>query len=349
MLVSRVLEVREEDPATAIRDFLERLMDSGAAERLFAPVVGEGGAVHGEVLTGKEGLRLVDPLWPVMAEGTARDLTEAMANEPESHFAALLRPCEQRTVIEMAKRGAFPLERLTVIGVDCLSTVDPAYREEADREHPQDRRWLEERALRFAQTGQVAPGARLACDLCERPAPDYQASQVILGLIGVQTDEKVLVLADEADDDSLRLQRLTERPATERETVDREVTVWRLSERRKEAAEHRLEALGLADGYPGVISGYLARCDLCGKCLEACQLCSGPLREALQQGHDAFVSALINESLRLASCSGCGMCQASCPQGIPLCAISRSLGRQVQGRMRYVPGRDVREPLPWAS
>jgi ferredoxin len=195
----------------------------------------------------------------------------------------------------------------------------------------------------------VEEGSRLACQLCDRPAPDYRAADVLVGLVGVDTDEKILILADEATDARLGLDRLTDRPATERETVDREVTVWRLSERKREAAQRKLEALGLADAYPGVIMGYMQKCTLCGDCLDACPQWSDELRGALSKGREAFVAALVNESVRLASCSGCGMCQAHCPEGVPISAIIRSLSLQIQRRMHYAAGRDVKEPLPWVS
>ena len=116
--------------------------------------------------------------------------------------------------------------------------------------------------------------------------------------------ERLLVLADEAKDARWNLQALTDRPATERETVDREVTLWRLTERRKEAAEAKLESLGLIDAYPGVISGYMNKCTLCGECIDACPQWSEELRAALAGGKDAFVQALLSASQRLASLFG---------------------------------------------
>ncbi len=350
MLVSRVLEVRNGDTAAAVCGFLGRLLSEGVAERLFLPVASaEGLEARSQVVTGAEALSSINPLPIVMLENGAVALRQAMEAEPEAHFVALLRPCELRAVVELAKRGRFDLERLAIVGMDCLSTYEVEFVRQSRERHPADLDALLKESLRLAQTGQIAGGGyRMACQLCDRPSADYRAANVLLGLVGVNTGEKVLVLADDRNDTRFKLQRLTDREATEREAVDREVTLWRLSERRKEAAQRKLEALGLADAYPGVIMGYMRHCTLCGDCVAACPQCSDELRLALGRGKEAFIAALLNESLRLASCAGCGMCQVNCPEGIPLGAISRALSDQIQIRMHYVPGRDVAEPLPWA-
>lgn len=349
MLISRVLEVQGARPADSLRGFLVRLMDQGLADRLFAPVSAAEGGARSEVVAASA-YGSVDPLVPIMTENSAVALRVAMQAEPERRWLAVLRPCEQRAVVELAKRQELNLDRLILVGVDCLSTFDPEFVAVGAARNPGDPAWLTRHALRLAQAGQVVPsGARLACRLCERPAPDYRAANILIGLVGVKTDELILILADEVDDHRLALESVTTRPATEREAVEREVTLWRLMERRKEAADRLLEELGLSDAYPGVIFGYMHRCTLCGECIDACPQSSDSLRTALAKGREAFIEVLLNESLRLASCSGCGACQLHCPEGIPLCAISRAMSRQIQQRMHYVPGRDVREPLPWSN
>ena len=159
----------------------------------------------------------------------------------------------------------------------------------------------------------------------------------------------LLVISEEETDEALGLEALTQRLATEREAVDREMALWRMTDRRKKAALALLEEFGLADAHPAVAAGYLSRCTLCGECIEACTLASDDLRAAMKQGKTVFIQALLSEAQRLASCSGCGFCQVSCPVDIPLCAIAYALGHQVQSRMHYVPGRSLEDPLPWAS
>lgn len=349
MLVSRVIEVGDAGPAETVREFLEQLIRQGQADRLFAPVMSAGESYQVKVVEAGE-FGSISALTPRMTENGAAALRLALQAEPEARFLAVLRPCELRAVVELAKRDQIAMDRLVAVGIDCLSTYEQAYAESGGSRRRSEPDWLMRDSLRLAKSGQLATsGTRLACQLCDRPAPDYRAADIMIGLVGVDTDEKILILAEEGDDARFGLETLTTRPATERESVEREVTLWRLMERRKEAADRVLEQLGLADAYPGIISGYMHKCTLCGDCIDACPQSAEALRAALKVGRDRFIDTLLNESLRMASCSGCGMCQAHCPEGIPLCAISRALSRQIQLRMHYIPGRDIKEPLPWSN
>jgi formate dehydrogenase subunit beta len=350
MLVSRVLEVGEGGPVPALQGFLAGLMQASAARRLLGPVSIEPGVVNPAVITQPGELARVNPLLPLMQANAAALLRTAAGDKSALPLIAVLRPCEVRAAIELAKQGKLDLTNLILVGVDCLSTYEPVYWTKGNAAHPDRPDWLMAEALLLSQTGQVGTeGYRLACQLCERPAADYRAADLLIGLVGVPNQERLLVLADEGKDAHWNLEALTDRPATERETVDREVTLWRLAERRKEAAEAKLESLGLTDAYPGVIMGYMNKCTLCGECVDACPQWSEELRSALAGGKDAFLQALLSASQRLASCSGCGMCQVHCPEGIPLSAIQRALSRQIQQRMHYVAGRDLHDPLPWAT
>ncbi len=351
MWISRVVDVQNNDTVAALRRFAGKMLAEGIADRLFAPVelLQDGLPVaRAQSLGDREGAQRINPLVPLMTENAALALRQALGAEPGLTFAALLRPCEVRAVIELAKRGQIDLGRVVLIGVDCLGTYDEDFYHEVSAGHPEDPLWLMHESLRFAERGQIAPYRyRAACQLCDRPSADYLAADILVGLIGLDARQKLLVIASERDDARFRLAALTDRLATERETVEREVAVWRLSEQRQEAADRKLESLGLRDASLGAILGYLSQCNLCGECLQACPMCSEELSAALGQGQTSFIAALIQHSQRLMSCSACGMCQATCPQNIPLCAINRALTRPMQERLHYVPGRDRNEPLPW--
>jgi formate dehydrogenase subunit beta len=46
------------------------------------------------------------------------------------------------------------------------------------------------------------------------------------------------------------------------------------------------------------------------------------------------------------SCVGCGLCEQACPSNIPLLKIFKTVSYNVQQIFKYVPGRDLEEPLP---
>jgi formate dehydrogenase subunit beta len=350
MLVSRVLEVGGEGPVVALQIFLAGLMRATGTSRLLAPVVTEPGVVSPQVIEGGVGMARVNPLLPLMHADAAAALRSAREDAPAEALVAILRPCEVRATIELAKRGKLDLVDTVLVGMDCLSTYEPAYWEQGNEQHRGTPDWLVAEALQLAQTGQVRnEGCRLGCQLCDRPAADYRAADLLIGLVGVPNQERLLVLADETKDAGWNLPVLTDRLATERETADREVTLWRLADRRREAASARLESLGLADAQPDVVMEYMSKCTLCGDCIDACPEWSQELRAALARGRDAFVQALLSAARGLAACSGCGMCQVHCDEGIPLSAIQRALSQQSQQRMHHAAGRDLQGPPPWTT
>ena len=46
------------------------------------------------------------------------------------------------------------------------------------------------------------------------------------------------------------------------------------------------------------------------------------------------------------SCVGCGLCEQACSSNIPLLKIFKTVSYNVQQIFKYVPGRDLEEPLP---
>jgi Fe-S oxidoreductase len=95
----------------------------------------------------------------------------------------------------------------------------------------------------------------------------------------------------------------------------------------------------------------LARCTLCADCLDACPLYDGELsgmlgvRETQQRAHP-LLTELVSVCRWLASCSGCGMCQETCEQGVSLTPLIITLSHRIQHGLKYRPG-DPDRRLPW--
>jgi formate dehydrogenase subunit beta len=170
MLVSRVLEVGEAGPVAAMQAFLAGLMQATGASRMLAPVVIEDSVVSPEVIAGGDGMARVNPLLPLMHADATTALRSAREDAPEEGMIAVLRPCEVRSAVELAKQGKLDLTNTVLVGVDCLSTYEPAYWQRGNELHRGCPDWLVWEALQLAQAGQVqTEGSRLACQLCDRP------------------------------------------------------------------------------------------------------------------------------------------------------------------------------------
>ncbi len=92
------------------------------------------------VLTQAGGLAAVNPLLPLMQANAAALLRAAIGENASEPMIAVLRPCEIRAAIELAKQGRLDLTNLILVGVDCLSTYEPDYWTNGNAAHPgQDR------------------------------------------------------------------------------------------------------------------------------------------------------------------------------------------------------------------
>ena len=136
MLVSRVLEVGEAGPVPVLQSFLAGLMQASAARRLLGPVSTGPGHVNPAVLTQVSELAGVNPLLPLMQANAAALLRTAFGDSASEPSIAVLRPCEVRAAIELAKQGKLDLTNLILVGVDCLSTYEPEYWTNGKRRTP---------------------------------------------------------------------------------------------------------------------------------------------------------------------------------------------------------------------
>jgi len=110
-----------------------------------------------------------------------------------------------------------------------------------------------------------------------------------------------------------------------------------------------------------------AACTSCYNCVEACPVCyckecflQSPTFEweaekyldmaekkgALRMPADTLLFHLTRLNHVGLTCTGCGLCQDACPSGIPLLALFRSVGDEVQSLFDYTPGKNPEEELP---
>ena len=114
---------------------MARLLRSGLVNGVVAPVVARTGrSVRPALITDPARLVHVDafmPLLPLSGARLAALLSRPrpetdLSGVPEPRLAIVLRPCELRAVIELAKLRQIDLARLLTIGVDCVGTYESA-------------------------------------------------------------------------------------------------------------------------------------------------------------------------------------------------------------------------------
>jgi formate dehydrogenase subunit beta len=343
MNVNRVIEVKEGNTLEAAQSFLSFLLQANAVDALFAPQTAADGTVSATLVSNPDALARSNPFAPIMVANAAKDVATATMKQPDRCIGAVLRPCEIRALVELAKRGRANLTNLTAVGIDCLGTLEPFeyMRKMLSAGGVAE---MTTQCMQVAEEGEITCPTRTACQMCERPAP--RGADVTLGFIGVDATRELLVIAaDESADARLRLGEMTSRLAQESQVARREATLTNIIAKHNAVADRQLAQLEMSlGGLAGVLTT-LATCTECRSCLQACPLYDGELDDTSQ----SLVGQLGAVARWLVSCSGCGMCQESCPNGVPLTALARALSRPLRAKLDYTPGRSVTEKLPWAT
>ncbi len=343
----------------ALRRLLADLLEKGLVDAVLVPRPAPGGGNLVQALVGRpEALADADPVAPVMPVQSARILAALTAGGAPYRLGAVLKACELRATIELAKLKQVDLTGVRLIGIDCLGTYElPDYA--ALLAAGQD---PTAQALAAAAEGAVSPlaGAELrpACRMCEQPFPEGCA--LAIGLLG--TGGQALVSGDVELLGTLGYED-ADPPA------GREAAVQALVAARSEVRDRVLgEVRERVHDTAGLLAEF-GKCIRCHNCMTACPICyckecicrsatfdhpapsyQGALRRhgALRMPADTVLFHLTRLNHMAASCVGCGVCSSACPSHLPVAEVFRAVGREVQALFDYAPGRSLDDELPLA-
>lgn len=358
MKIQSVIEVKNGDTLGATREFLKRLLDEGVVDTMLVPLeVPSADQVSPILVKEAKQLDSANPLAPVMRVNAAAVLARVQREETSAKMGAVVRPCELRAVVELAKLGRIDLDHVALIAIDCMGTYEPeAYTQIAlaSADSPTDE------VLRWTRQGPIAPyRLRNSCQMCEHFFAEN--ADIAIGLIGMNVRERLAV--------ELNAELAAKFTLAQADQESRERAIGRLASIRHHRYDEAVSrASALLSDLPSLI-GLLAPCTACGECVDACPFCGTdafvpksskePHTDRLRDwpaGEGRMVreraispmSGIIEWGRRAASCVACGMCESACPRHVPLTAIQAVLGRKVREEFAYVPGRSIDEKLPWA-
>lgn len=344
------------DPLSTLHRFLQSLWEREALRAFLVPVESPGcHAVFPQVLTDPEQLPSVNPFAPVMSVNSAGLIDELLQAYPQEKIAVMLRPCELRTWIEICKRreasnesgeSDSSAERLLLISVDCPGTLNAVdFAHQAASEGIAE---LTNQALSWAAHSRwINSRLREACQRCEWPMPIN--ADLVIGLLGLNSEEVLLLVPVEKNSgNQLQIEDLVDEPVSEEIWLRRSSAASLVMERRNVYSPGGSRREG---NDPANLLASFARCTMCTDCLDACPLYDGELASMLGipgpgGGSAPILVSMVGISRWLASCSGCGMCQDTCNQEIPLLNIVLGINQRIRSQLDYHPG-DITQPLPW--
>jgi formate dehydrogenase subunit beta len=362
----KVIEGKTEE---AIMGFLKSLLEKGVVEAMVIPkaLPSQDGFAQ-TLIRDLEKLNGGCVLSPTMPVQSARVISNLSVKNLGMKVAAVLKPCEIRAAVELAKFLQVKLENLTLIGIDCPGTFEvPDYAKMV--QEGKGGGSLNKELLKSMEKGEMSSPSgyafRTACQMCEYPVPQ---TDVVIKLFGYKADQEIGIeignkLEKEIEEKGI-LSFSESEPASRSEVVNKVVT-----ERTRKRDALFQEFKGIVKDLNTFLDRF-STCVRCHNCMVACPICyckecvfrtavfehDGDqfLRWADRKGGirmptDTLIFHLIRMSHMVTSCIGCGLCDSACPSRLPVATLFRSVGDRIQKMFQYVPGRNVEEVPPVAT
>jgi formate dehydrogenase subunit beta len=365
-----ILEVKNNDPIETLRVFFRDLLEKEVVEVLLIPKkLPPGDGYCQTLIRDPEMLVDVNPLAPTLPVQSARIISHLTITDPGCKVGAVLKSCEIRAVIELVKFLQVKLDRLILIGVDCMGTYEPSDYAKMSRKKGEGVS-ITEGLLKGAREGKIESqdgyDLRLACQICEYPNP--RNADIAIGLFGYDPQREIFIqLRDQLASELAEKGILA---STDEESASRDQVIERLTEERIKRRDEVFDAFRSGTKNLQDLMDALSTCIRCHNCMVACPICYCKecvfrtptlehkadqfLRWADRKGGvrmptDTLLFHLIRLSHMVTSCIGCGLCDSACPNALPVATLFRVIGQRVQGMFDYTPGRSVDEEPPVAT
>lgn len=341
-----------------IIDFLENSLDKGVFDAVIIPMkVPAGDSFVYVLVKDKSLLKDAFPLPPVMfVQGAKAVSSVTRLGEGNMKIAAIMRPCEIRATLEIAKLGQTNLENITLIGFDCpgvLPTSD--FLGDPDK----GMKLFEDAAKKWDDKIM-----RPVCQICDKSS--MLSGDLHIGTLGAKKDTFLVISNTEKGNEIMDKLGLALKENID-SWQDKVKTISdQKREKRRKANKDLKSKIG---GIENLLDTY-SQCINCHNCMRVCPVCvcrlcyfdsdkvkhppEDYLQRAESKGSIRFLpdttlfhmGRMMHMSL---SCVSCGSCEDACPVSIPVAQIFSMIADETQGLFDYVSGRSLDEPIPLIS
>jgi formate dehydrogenase subunit beta len=348
--------VEHNDTRAAVSALLTKVLQSGMVDALLVPLRNPAGdAVTPALVKNPALLSEADPLAPVLPVNGARLASMLTQHTPHPRLGVVMRSCEIRALVELVKLQQASLEGMTIIGVDCLGTVEVKdYARQISNLKSQISKGAD---LTFDISNLKFESLRPACEMCEYPAPAN--ADIVIQQIGVDNSAALHVEAKGAWPELLGL---TEAQPNGRAGALTELVAQRTAKRDAVFGEMQAQVSS-----PEKLAAMFSTCIRCHNCMTNCPICycktcffktnvfdHEPMqfiawaerKGATRMPADTVLFHLTRMNHMSTSCIGCGLCTSACPVDINVGAAFRTVAAKTQAVFNYVAGKSVDDPIP---
>lgn len=307
----------------------------------------------------------------------ARFVKEYLDGASLLKMAIVVKPCDAKAIIELAKRNQINLDNLLLIGLNCTGTlpsakakrmlrdefeVDPA---DVIGEDIEDNKFTiklkdgTEKEKDLAELEERGYGRRENCRRCETNIPVM--ADVACGKWGT-TDKNttfVEVLSGKGADfikaaieaGCIEAEKASDNARETRKNKD-EAAV-KLAQQWQERDFARFREMSNDERFD-FWSSQFNQCIKCYGCRDACPICY--CKDCFLEADRGFVAPgeippdFMFPMVRIAhvmdSCVNCGQCQDACPVNIPIALLTFMLNKELSSIFKYAPGMDATKPPP---
>jgi len=339
----------------AIIDFLEKAMDKEVFNAVIIPMrVPAGDSFTYVLVKDKPLLKDAFPISPVMfVQGAKAVSSITRLGKGNMKIAAIMRPCEIRATIELAKLSQVNLENITLISMDCPGVL-PTSDFLSD---PEKSMKLFDDAVKNWDDKIMRP----VCQICDKSS--MIAGDLHIGTLGAKKDTFFIISNTNKGDNAIDKLGI----ALKADLESWHAKVKNISEgrqkKRKKANKDLKSEIGGLDNFLDVYS----QCINCHNCMRVCPVCFCRLcyfdSDKVKQSSEEYLKRAESKgSIRFLpdtslfqmgrmihmshSCVSCGACEDACPMSIPVAQVFSMVADETQGLFDYVSGRNLDEPIP---
>lgn len=338
-----------------IIDLLENALDKGIFDAVILPMeVPSGDSFVYVLIKDKSLLKDAFLLPPVMfVQGATAVSSVTRLGEGNLKIAAIMRPCEIRAVIELAKLGQTNIENMTLISIDCPGVL-PTSDFLSD---PKKSMKLFDDAAKNLDDKIMRP----VCKICDKSS--MVSGDLHIGTLGAKKDTFFIISNTKKGDDVVDKLGIKLK-----DKIDSwEAKVKNISEeKQKKRKKAHIDLKSKTGGLDNFLDTF-SQCINCHNCMRVCPVCSCRLcyfdsDKVKHPAEDYLSRAESKGSIRFLpdtalfqmgrmmhmtlSCVSCGSCEDACPVSIPVAQIFSMIADETQGLFEYVSGRSLDEPIP---